>query len=92
VAIAPNLLRQRLAFRARFRQMKGVEAPTIALVPIGQRHGHQPVWRHLRQFVQRIAQAFADQFQPVELADDRHHVCRVGALATTGLHQAPRLE
>ena len=92
VAIDPDLLRQRLAFLAGLRQMEGVETPTIAFVPVGLRHGHQPVRRHERQFIQCMAQAFADQFEPIELADDRHDVRRVGALATTGFHQAPRLK
>jgi len=60
VAIGPDLLRQRLAFLAGLRQMEGIEAPAIAFVPVGLRHGHQPVRCHEGQFIQCMAQAFAD--------------------------------
>jgi hypothetical protein len=68
-----------------------LDPPAIALVPRQRAHSLEPVRCHCGQRVERGAEGFRDEFEPVEDADRREDVCRVGALLAPGCQQPQRL-
>jgi len=75
----------RLAFGRVLGQTGLLNPPAIALVPRQRGHGLEPVGRDRGHRVQRSAEGFRHEFEPVEHPDRREHMRRVGAAVATGL-------
>ena len=57
-----------------------LDASAIALIPLGRGQRLEPVGRHHGQVVQGGPHRLADPLEPIERADGRQDVRRVGAL------------
>lgn len=60
-------------------QPVGIHARTVAGEPVGRREGTQPVRLARGDRLQRRAQRFADQLQPLEITDRAQHMGGIGA-------------
>ena len=70
------------------RQPGLLDPPAIAFVPRQRAHGLEPVGRHRGQRVERGAEGFRHEFEPVKDADRGEDVGGVSALLAPGGEQA----
>ena len=89
-AILADRLGIGLAFGLVLGQTGLLDPPAIALVPRQRGQGLEPVGRDRGHRVQRGAEGFRHEFEPVQHADRGEHVRRVGTLLSPGGEQAQR--
>ena len=76
-----------LAFGLVSGQARVLNTLAIALIPRQGGHVLQPLGRDRGHGVQRGAEGFCDEFEPVEHADGSEHMGRIGALVPTGCQE-----
>ena len=78
---------RRRAVGAGIRKANLLDAPIVAVVPVGRCHSPQPVRGGHGERVKRGPQRLGQQLDPVQVAHSGKHVRAVGALPATHLEQ-----